>query len=142
VVVVLRQRAGRTLPFVVKREAEGAAIVAPAWRSGASFTPTKRRIGTAWSSPTTPAASTTAKPTARTGPAPTRRSRTSPACAAPSWASITTSRKQYLYQYANEAAWREDNRRQANGTLHHLALGAALHSPVSRTWKGYWQRRA
>jgi hypothetical protein len=29
VVVVLRQRGGRTLPFVVKREAEGAAIVRP-----------------------------------------------------------------------------------------------------------------
>ena len=46
----------------------------------------------------------------------------------------------YLHQYANEAAWREDNRRIPNGTLYLLAAGAALGHPVSREWKGYWQR--
>ena len=48
--------------------------------------------------------------------------------------------KQHLYQYANEAAWREDHRRTANGAQHRLVLVSALQSPVSRTWKGYWQR--
>ena len=47
----------------------------------------------------------------------------------------------YLHQYANEAAWREDNRRIPNGTLYLLAAGAALGHPVSREWKGYWQRK-
>jgi ISXO2-like transposase domain len=42
----------------------------------------------------------------------------------------------YLHQYANEMAWREDNRRTDNGGLFRKALGSALHSPVSRTWKG------
>jgi len=37
-------------------------------------------------------------------------------------------------------AWREDNRRQANGSLHELATGTALRHPVSRVWCGYWQR--
>ena len=46
----------------------------------------------------------------------------------------------YLLAYAAEMAWREDNRRQANGTLHLTATGAALGHPVSRVWKGYWQR--
>lgn len=48
----------------------------------------------------------------------------------------------YLHSYANEMAWREDNRRKPNGTLYLLAAGAALGHPVSREWKGYWQRQA
>ena len=47
----------------------------------------------------------------------------------------------YLYQYANEAAWKEDHRRLANGAAFTRTLGLALASAVSRTWKGYWQRR-
>ena len=46
----------------------------------------------------------------------------------------------YLAAYAVEMAWREDTRRQANGALHEAATGAALGHPVSRVWKGYWQR--
>ncbi|WMS42528.1 IS1595 family transposase [Acuticoccus sp. MNP-M23] len=47
---------------------------------------------------------------------------------------------QYLYQYANEAAWKEDNRRVDNGTAFRKTLRNALTSPVSRAWAGYWQR--
>jgi len=46
----------------------------------------------------------------------------------------------YLPAYAVEMAWREDNRRQPNGVLHQAATGAALAHPVSRVWAGYWQR--
>jgi len=46
----------------------------------------------------------------------------------------------YLAAYAVEMAWREDNRRMANGALHQAATGAALAHPVSRVWAGYWQR--
>lgn len=46
----------------------------------------------------------------------------------------------YLHQYAAHAAWMEDHRREDNGQLCHRALGLALTHPVSRTWKGYWQR--
>ncbi len=46
----------------------------------------------------------------------------------------------YLQAYANEAAWREDHRRQANGTQYALIAKAALAHPVSQAWKGYWQR--
>lgn len=46
----------------------------------------------------------------------------------------------YLLAYAREMAWREDNRRQTNGSLHEMAAGAALAHPVSRVWAGYWQR--
>lgn len=46
----------------------------------------------------------------------------------------------YLLADTREMAWREDSRRMPNGTLHTMATGAALGHPVSRTWKGYWQR--
>jgi transposase-like protein len=47
---------------------------------------------------------------------------------------------QYLYQYAAHAAWLEDHRRLDNGALTYRALGLALGHKVSRNWKGYWQR--
>ena len=46
----------------------------------------------------------------------------------------------HLHQYAAQAAWLEDHRRTDNGGLVHLALGLAMRHPVSRQWKGYWQR--
>jgi transposase-like protein len=46
----------------------------------------------------------------------------------------------YLSAYAREMAWREDHRRISNGEQYLLATAAALSHPVSRQWKGYWQR--
>ena len=48
----------------------------------------------------------------------------------------------YLHSYANEMAWREDYRREPNGTQYLMVAAAALGHPVSREWKGYWQRSA
>jgi transposase-like protein len=42
--------------------------------------------------------------------------------------------------YANEASWREDHRRHANGEQFALLLGAAARLPASDEWRGYWQR--
>jgi ribosomal protein L37AE/L43A len=49
---------------------------------------------------------------------------------------------QYLYQYANEMAWREDRRREPNGLHFRRVTSAALHHPKSDIWRGYWQRSA
>lgn len=49
---------------------------------------------------------------------------------------------QHLHQYANHAAWIEDNRRRLNSTLSHRVIASATAAPVSRTWAGYWQRAA
>ncbi len=46
----------------------------------------------------------------------------------------------YLNAYSTEMAWREDHRRESNGALYLLAAEAALKRPPSRQWKGYWQR--
>jgi hypothetical protein len=45
-----------------------------------------------------------------------------------------------LQAYANECAWREDNRRVANGTQWRWVIGAALGSGKSARWAGYWHR--
>jgi hypothetical protein len=47
---------------------------------------------------------------------------------------------QYLNSYVDEMAWRENHRRKANGSQFLLIVAASLAHPVSRQWKGYWQR--
>ena len=46
----------------------------------------------------------------------------------------------YLNAYAAEMSWREDRRRSSNGEQFLGVTAAALAHPVSRQWKGYWQR--
>ena len=46
----------------------------------------------------------------------------------------------YLASYAAEMDWREDRRRISNGEQFTAIVTAAAKHPVSRTWKGYWQR--
>ena len=48
----------------------------------------------------------------------------------------------YLSAYAEEMAWRENHRRNSNGSQYMALASAAAHHPISRKWKGYWQRRA
>ena len=48
----------------------------------------------------------------------------------------------YIGAYAREASWREDNRRVSNGSQAMMVADAAMDAPVSRQWKGYWQRTA
>lgn len=46
----------------------------------------------------------------------------------------------HLAAYASEMTWREDNRRISNGEQYLSVTRAALNHPVSRVWAGYWQR--
>jgi len=46
----------------------------------------------------------------------------------------------YLSAYAAELAWREDNRRVANGTQFTMVASASAIAPKSSAWCGYWQR--
>ncbi len=46
----------------------------------------------------------------------------------------------YLGRYAQEAAWREDNRRIANGDQMTAVATLALSRPPSVDFGGYWQR--
>lgn len=46
----------------------------------------------------------------------------------------------YLAAYAAEMDWREDRRRTSNGEQYMALVAAAALAPISRQWKGYWQR--
>lgn len=46
----------------------------------------------------------------------------------------------YLDQYAGEMAWREDSRRESNGNQFAMLVSAAAIAPTSQRWCGYWQR--
>ena len=46
----------------------------------------------------------------------------------------------YLASYAREMEWREDHRRSCNGGQFLMAVAASMASPISQDWKGYWQR--
>jgi transposase-like protein len=48
----------------------------------------------------------------------------------------------YLNRYASEMAWREDRRRMPNGTQYSAIATAALAHPHSRDFRRYWQRSA
>lgn len=48
----------------------------------------------------------------------------------------------YLHQCANHSAWLEDNRRTDNGTLARIVVSNAMGASFSRSWKGYWKRAA
>lgn len=47
----------------------------------------------------------------------------------------------YLAAYANHAAFLEDHRNLDNGAVTKRTIGLAMAHPVSRSWKGYWQRK-
>lgn len=47
-----------------------------------------------------------------------------------------------LQAYADECAWRENNRRRSNGEHWNLITAASLAAPKSARWAGYWHRSA
>lgn len=47
---------------------------------------------------------------------------------------------QYLLRYAQEASWREDNRRSSNGDQVQRLAGLAMQRKPSVDFSGYWQR--
>lgn len=142
VVVVMREREGRTLPFVAKSEAAGVQVIANAVEQGSTIYADE---ASAWDR--------------LDAKYETRRINHQEAYSTPeactNWAESYFSRLRraevgvhhhiagpYLRAYADEMAWREDNRRVSNGEQFQLVVRAALASPVSRQWKGYWQRRS
>jgi transposase-like protein len=138
-VVVIRERGGRTLLFVVKSEDEGVPLIrkevtlgseihadeAGHWISlQARFDLKRIHHGKAYSA--------------------------DGACTnqAESWFSRLRRGEvgvhhhfgKHLPNYANEFAWREDNRRISTGGLFQMLAGSAARLPVSSKWAGYWQR--
>lgn len=140
VVVIARQRNGRTLTTVTKSEADGVAFVAKVVKPGSVVHADE---ATHWD--------------VLHARFPTKRINhqvaysLNGACTNQAESFLARLRKmidgqhhhvspQYLYQYANHAAWMEDHRRVANGQLCTSLVALSLGHQVSRRWKGYWQR--
>lgn len=142
VVVVMRERQGRTLPFVTRSEDEGVAVVARRIAAGstvyadeaacwdelhARFVTKRINHGVAFSD--------------------------DDACTNQAESYFSRLRRAefgqhhhlsgiYLGFYAGEMAWREDMRREDTGCQYERMTADALHHPKSRNWCGYWQRHA
>jgi ISXO2-like transposase domain len=141
VVVVAREILGRTLPFVVPRESAALALIR---QNVASGTTVHADESGAWD------ALHASYPMLRVNHSREFKG-DDDACTnqAESWFSRLRRAEmgihhrisgQYLYQYANEMAWREDHRHEPNGLHFRRVTGAALRHPKSEVWSGYWQR--
>jgi hypothetical protein len=143
VVVVAREIMGRTLPFIVPRESAAVPLIR---KHVASGTTVHADESGAWD------ALHASYPMLRVNHSREFKSDEG-ACTneAESWFSRLRRAEMgihhrisgaYLYQYANEMAWREDHRREPNGLHFRRVTGAALRHPKSEIWRGYWQRSA
>jgi transposase-like protein len=142
VVVIARERSGRVIPWVVAREGDGVPFIRQHVASGtevhadeagawnvlhASFP--MRRVNHSVEFKSAEGACTNL---AESFFARLRRSE----------AGIYHKISGILQAYADETAWRENHRREPNGTHWNLITGAALSHPKSERWAGYWHRSA
>jgi hypothetical protein len=143
VVIVMREREGRTLTFVAKREAEGVKLAeqhiargskvyadeAAHWDDLEAACPNAGHINhsVAYSADD-----------ANTNQAESYFSRLRRMVSGQHHFVSA----HYLHQYATEAAWKEDHRRLPNGATFARTIRLTMVSGISRAWKGYWQRHA
>jgi len=142
VVIAMRERVGRTLPFVTKDEGEGVALVSDHVCRMATMSADEAShwdlLHVGWNVDRVNHSECYSDHGKHTNMAESYFSRLR---------RMVTGQHhhvspQYLHQYANHAAWLEDNRRFDNGELAHRLVANSMSAPVSRNWKGYWQRAA
>jgi transposase-like protein len=142
VVIVMRERGGRTLSFVTHTEAAGVALVAANVAKGSTVYADE---ASHWDSLSARFMTKRINHSLEYS--------TLEACTNQAESFFSRIRRAeigihhhiagpYLASYAAEMAWREDRRRVSNGEQFLAMTGAALAHPVSRVWKGYWQRAA
>jgi transposase-like protein len=140
VVVAFRQRKGRTLPFVVHSEAEGVEIAMQKVSRMAIMHADEAthwdRLHEGWQVGRINHSEAYSTPESCTNQVESNFSRLRRMVSG----QHHHVSPRYLHQYAAQAAWIEDHRRMDNGSLVQATLKLALRHPVSRNWKGYWQR--
>lgn len=142
VVAVIRERHGRTLPFVVSKESDAVPFIrskvpfgstvhadeARGWDSlHAHFDMRRINHSIAYS-----------MDGACTNQAESYFSRLRRA----EWGTHHRIGGRYLNRYASEMAWREDHRRESNGAQFKAIAAAAINAPMSLEWRGYGRRAA
>ena len=142
VVVVMRERRGRALPFVVRAEDEGVATVARRVQPGSTVyadeAPHWDALHARFEAKRINHSFAFSDDGACTNQAESYFSRLRRA----EFGQHHRISGDYLGFYAGEMAWREDMRREDNGTQYEHMTADALHHPKSRNWCGYWQRHA
>lgn len=142
VVVVLRQRGGRTLTRVFLREAEGVAFAAERIEAGSVLAADEvahwDRLAERFDMKRVNHSESYSENGVNTNLAESFFSRLRRMIRGQHHA---VSGK-YLGAYAGHAAWLEDHSLESNGALADRLISAALGAPVSRNWAGYWQRPA
>ena len=140
VVVIARERQGRTITTVAKTEADGVAVVAKVVRPGSTVHADEATHWDALHARFETFRINHSEACSKDG-----------ACTNQAESFLARLRRmvegqlhhvspQHLHQYAAHAAWMEDHRREDNGALARRAGSLAMTHPVSRQWKGYWQR--
>lgn len=141
VVAVARERAGRTLPYVVRRESEAVPIFR---RHIASGTVVHADESRAWdilhASYDTRRVNHSIELVGENGESVNWVESYNARLRRGEYGQHHRINGHYLQQYANEMAWREDYRTLDNGRQWRYVLRASLNLPKSRTWAGYWQK--
>jgi transposase-like protein len=140
-VVVMRERRGRTLPFVFKSEAESVRTVAERVKPGAKVYADEAAVWDQLHAIFDMKRVNHSVEFADNG-----------VCTNQAESYFARLRRselgvhhhfsaQHLHQYAGEMAWREDHRRVSNGEQFTTVTKLALAQPVSRKWSRYWGRK-
>jgi len=142
VVVVIRERKGRTLPFVFKKESEAIPTIRAMVPFGATIHADETSQWDSLHAHYDMKRINHSEAFSRDG-----------ACTNQAESFFSRLRRselgihhrvsgKYLGSYATEMAWREDRRRVSNGAQCQSIAGSAITHPMSRNWRRYWQRSA
>jgi transposase-like protein len=142
VVVVMRERQGRTLPFVVRKESDAVHLIRRHIPTGSSVHADEARgwdqLHAHYDMHRINHTVAFSKDGASTNQAESFFSRLRRA----EFGIHHRMSGVYLDLYASEMAWREDRRRTSNGSQHVAIATAALSHPHSLDFRRYWQRSA
>ena len=137
----MRQRGGRTLPFVFEKESEGFQGVRAPVPMGTTSMPTRRAAGIRCTRTMTCAASIIGSSTSRPmGHVQIRQSLFFSRLRRAEIGIHHHVSGDYLERYSSEMAWREDHRRTSNGEQSSMIAAMALRHSRSTQFAGYWQR--
>lgn len=141
VVIAIREREGRTITHVVRREADGVDIIARTVKPGSVIFADEARhwdnLSRGFAMGRINHEEAYSLNGAHTNNAESFFSRLRNMVRGQHhWVS-----PKYLHQYANHAAWLEDHRSRSNGALTLQVIANTMAAPISRDFKGYWQRR-